>query len=97
MRSFMWFLAGAIALVVVAGSGGLIFLKMRADGFSARAQPTVLESWTARQARAMALPTGARERSNPVADSPAVLANARAHWADHCAVYSGGAFARMLT
>ena len=86
MRSFMWFLAGAIALVVVAGSGGLIFLKMRADGFSARAQPTVLESWTARQARAMALPTGARERSNPVADSPAVLANARAHWADHCAV-----------
>jgi len=33
----------------------------------------------------MALPAGARVRENPVADSPEALAEARAHWADHCA------------
>jgi len=32
----------------------------------------------------MALPAGARARENPVADSPEVLAETRAHWADHC-------------
>jgi mono/diheme cytochrome c family protein len=85
MRSLIWFLAGAMALVIVVCGGGLIFLKTHANGFSARAQPSVLESWAARRARAMALPAGARERANPVADSPKVLADARAHWADHCA------------
>jgi mono/diheme cytochrome c family protein len=33
----------------------------------------------------MAWPAGARERRNPVIDSPEILAEARAHWADHCA------------
>src|SRR5436309_9329811 len=31
------------------------------------------------------MPGGAKERANPVADSPDVLAEAREHWADHCA------------
>jgi mono/diheme cytochrome c family protein len=33
----------------------------------------------------MALPVGAKKRANPVPDSPKALAEARAHWADHCA------------
>ena len=86
MRSLIWFLAGAIALVFVVCSAGLIFLKTRANGFSARAEPSVIERWVARQARAMAAPAGARDRTNPIGDSPEVLADARAHWADHCAV-----------
>ena len=86
MRSLIWFLGGAIALVIVVCGGGLIFLKTHANGFSARAQPSVLERFAARQARAMALPAGSRERVNPVAESSEVLADARAHWADHCAV-----------
>jgi mono/diheme cytochrome c family protein len=80
-----WFLAGALALAVAAAGSGLIFLKTRANGFSARAQPSAVERWAARQARAIALPAGARERTNPIADSPEVLDEARAHWADHCA------------
>jgi mono/diheme cytochrome c family protein len=80
-----WFLAGAIAFAVVIAGSGLVFLKARANGFNARAQPSVLERLAARQARAMALPAGARERTNPVADSPEVVEEARAHWADHCA------------
>ena len=86
MRSLIWFLAGAIALVFVLFSAGLIFLKTRANGFSARAEPSVIERWVARQARAVATPAGARDRTNPIGDSPEVLAEARAHWADHCAV-----------
>ena len=86
MRSLIWFLAGAIALLIVVCGAGLIFLKTRANGFSARAEPSVIERWVARQARAMAAPAGARDRTNPIGDSPEVLAEARAHWADHCAV-----------
>jgi mono/diheme cytochrome c family protein len=85
MEKLAYFLAGIIALVAVAGAAGLIFLKTRANGFSARMQPSALEGIAARQARAMALPAGARDRANPISDSPEVLAEARAHWADHCA------------
>jgi len=85
MQKLVWFLAGAIALMAVVGLGGLIFLKTGANSFSARTQPSVLETLAARQARAMAMPANARDRANPIADSAEVLAEARAHWADHCA------------
>jgi len=85
MRNLVRFLVIGIALVILAGGGGLIFLKTRTNGFSARAQPTLLERLAARQARALALPGDARNRVNPVAASPEVLVDARAHWADHCA------------
>ena len=85
MQKLVWFLAGAIALIVVVCLGGLIFLKAGANSFSARTQPSALEALAARQARAMAMPASARERPNPIADSAEVLAEARAHWADHCA------------
>ena len=85
MQKLIWFLAGAIALSAVVGLGGLIFLETRANGFSARMQPSVLEALAARKARAMALPANARERASPIADSAEVMADARAHWADHCA------------
>jgi mono/diheme cytochrome c family protein len=85
VRGLIWFLAGAITLIAITCSGALIFLKTRANGFSAQAQPSALERWAARQARAIAMSAGARARPNPVADSPEVLAAARAHWADHCA------------
>jgi mono/diheme cytochrome c family protein len=85
MQKLVWFLAGAIALIAVVALGGLIFLKTGANSFSARTEPSVLETLAARQARAMAMPANARGRSNPIADSAEVLAEARAHWADHCA------------
>jgi mono/diheme cytochrome c family protein len=44
-----------------------------------------IESWAARRLRAMAVATSAKERTNPVPDSPEILAEARALWADHCA------------
>ena len=83
MRSLIWFLAGAVALAAFSCAGGLVFLTTQAHGFSARETPSVVECWLAQQARTMVLPAGAKDRANPVPDSPAVLAKARAHWADH--------------
>jgi len=76
--------AGALLVIVVALVGAVVFV-MGARGFSAREHPSRVERWVARRARAMAAPAGARDRANPVPDSPEVLAEARAHWADHCA------------
>jgi mono/diheme cytochrome c family protein len=84
MHKLSLFLAGALSVLVVALVVGGVFV-MRARGFSAREVPSALERWVARRARAMAAPSDAKERANPVSDSPEVLAEARAHWADHCA------------
>ena len=85
MRNVAWFLAGAIACVTALVGGGVVYLKTRTNGFSARAQPGALERWAARQGRSMAMPAELKARANPLSDSPEVLAEARAHWADHCA------------
>jgi mono/diheme cytochrome c family protein len=78
------FIAGILTAVVVAVLGGFAFL-ISSHGLSAREQPGSVERWVARRARHFALPADARERRNPVPESATVLADARAHWADHCA------------
>src|SRR5215831_7793401 len=85
MQKVVWFFLGAITLAVLVAAGGLIFLRVGANGYSTRSRPSAMERLVARQSREMAMPTGARERRNPVAESPEVLAEGRAHWADHCA------------
>jgi hypothetical protein len=85
MPKLRWFFAGAITLLFVSALGSLIFLKTCANGFSARAQPSGLEEFAAQTARSMALPRDAKNKQNPVPNSSEVLAEARAHWADHCA------------
>jgi mono/diheme cytochrome c family protein len=74
-------------LVVVIGLGAAvwIFLRTAAYGFSTRQPPTALESFLARSARRWAVPGDARAQNNPAPATPEVLAEARAHWADHCA------------
>jgi len=84
MHKLSLFLAGALLVIVVALLGGVVFV-MGARGFSARERPSAVERWVARRARAMAAPANASTRTNPVPNSPEVLAEARAHWADHCA------------
>ena len=86
MRNLIWFFGGAATLVLAVALFGMILLRTGANGFSARAQPTSLETFAAQTARRMALPSGAQERPNPVTNSNEVIADARAHWADHCAV-----------
>ena len=63
---------------------GLVYL--RTTGLSARGEPGGVETAMARRARAFAIPSSARSRSNPVPPSSEALADGMAHYADHCAV-----------
>jgi mono/diheme cytochrome c family protein len=74
-------LALAMAVVVV---GYAI-----ATGLDARAHPSALEARLAREVRSLAIPRLFRNRPNPVATSPDVLADGLAHYADHCASCHG--------
>jgi mono/diheme cytochrome c family protein len=58
-------------------------------GLSARATPTGLEAFVARNARHLAIPRNARLTQNPVLDSPEEQREARLHFADHCAICHG--------
>lgn len=81
-----WRLVLSVALCVAIGLLAAALLLRNAHGFSASAPPTRLETWIAGWARAAALQADARGRANPVPNTPEVLADARTHWADHCAV-----------
>ena len=59
------------------------------DGLSAKATPTRLEAFLARNARHLAIPANARLTQNPVLDSPEIQREARPHFADHCAICHG--------
>jgi mono/diheme cytochrome c family protein len=85
MRRLLWFVSGAVALAVALFFGGLAYVRSFANGLSARAQPGSLEILIAHAARKAAMPAGARDKQNPAPASDEVLADARAHWADHCA------------
>jgi len=77
---------GAAAVIVVAGS---LALWMVRRGFSARAEPTFVETALARTMRHLAVPASARTAENPVPGSDEVLSEAMAHFADHCASCHG--------
>lgn len=64
---------------------GLFGYQSFRTGFSAKAEPHVLEVFMARQLRHLAIPLAQRQKVNPVSDSSDVQGEARAHFADHCA------------
>jgi mono/diheme cytochrome c family protein len=77
---------GALALALALG-GGLYGLAVARRGFSAREEPSALEAKVARAARSFSVPERARGLKNPLEPlSPRALAEARAHWGDHCAI-----------
>jgi len=84
MNRLRWFLFGAISLLGAGFAAGMFFI-LNNRGFSASDEPSHIERWIARSARSAALPSDARARTNPLPNNPEVLAEARAHWADHCA------------
>lgn len=78
-------LVGALALLLLGVAAVLGTLAVR-RGFSARDEPSAVEAWAARRMRDLAVPARVKSLQNPLPPSPEVLADARAHWADHCAV-----------
>ena len=73
-----------MAIVVLLGliAGGYLLIR---HGFSARDNPSVLEAYVARTVRRLSIPAAAKQANNPFAATPEVLAEARSHFADHCA------------
>jgi len=76
-----------IAIFLVAlGMIGWVGYQLFTTGFSAKTEPHRLEVLMARQIRHLAIPLAQRNAPNPVPLTPAVLKDARAHFADHCAI-----------
>jgi mono/diheme cytochrome c family protein len=64
-------------------------VAVRQSGLSARDEPGALEARLARFVRGVAIPDAVRGRANPVPSTPETMAEARAHFADHCASCHG--------
>ncbi|MGD9724343.1 MAG: cytochrome c [Pirellulales bacterium] len=72
------------ATLGLAVAGGVAAIR---HGFSARDAPTAIEAFVARRVRLLAIPREARDKRNPIISlSKDLLADARAHFADHCAI-----------
>ncbi len=78
------FAMASVAVCLVAGLWMYWFVT--AHGFSAREKPSKLEAVLARHARRIASPPGARELRSLVSPAPLAIAEARDHFADHCAI-----------
>ncbi len=89
MRIILWFSVGVVTAIVLASGISYGLLTTSVGGFSANARPTAAETWIARKVRVMAVPDDMKQKNNPVPNSPDVLSDARAHWADHCAACHG--------
>ena len=79
---FRTLLVSFLVVLLLAVGGGWLLVRR---GFSARDKPGPIEEFVARRVRHYSIPREAREAKNPIASSPEVLAEARAHFADHCA------------
>jgi mono/diheme cytochrome c family protein len=81
-------MACAIAVLAVVAAG-LAYREAISHGFSAREKPWAIEEFAARHLRRLAVGTQAKQLVNPLSTSPELLAEAREHFADHCAVCHG--------
>src|SRR5260370_17448546 len=80
-----------VFLFVVLGIAvGVIFGWMEIRrGLSARENPSALEAYLAKTARALSIPASERNANNPFSANPEILSEARSHFADHCATCHG--------
>ncbi len=76
---------GVLILIAVA-AGALFAWSLMSHGFSARAKPSRIETFVARTARKMALPSNYRHLKNPLEASPENIRAGMEHFADHCAM-----------
>jgi mono/diheme cytochrome c family protein len=79
-------------VVLLVGLVALVALPLGAivrGGISARPDPGAAEVAVARWLRSALIPAGAKSARNPLASSPRLLADGRAHFADHCASCHG--------
>jgi mono/diheme cytochrome c family protein len=82
-RKTLWW--GGILIAMTFAVGVVVAYSVLRRGFSARDQPSAVEALAARTMRRLAVPGQARSLANPVYPTDEVFADARAHFADHCA------------
>ena len=87
MRKPLKILLLAVALLVLLG--GFSLWRMARAGFSTHDEPSAIEVFAARTMRSWSTPADLRNADNPLPVSATVLAEGRAHWADHCASCHG--------
>ncbi|MEO8070764.1 MAG: hypothetical protein ABI652_05140 [Acidobacteriota bacterium] len=76
-----WLIVVGCVLIAIVGAA----LAARGRGFTSRRQPWPLEARLAVGARRLLTPRQAIEARNPLAESPSVIRDGMAHFADHCA------------
>src|SRR5881392_2545450 len=69
--------------------GVFAFIRTLRYGFSTHDAPMGMEAFLAGRMRHWSIPSELHQAKNPVPLTPAVLAEARAHFADHCASCHG--------
>jgi len=77
--------AFVVLVVLVAALGGIAAYSVVSRGLSAHDEPSRVEAMLAGAMRRWATPESVRSRTNPVEPTEAVLEQALAHYADHCA------------
>lgn len=83
MRRRSKFAIGVIVAVVVLGI--TMAITMVRNGFSSLDEPSAMEAFMATTMRRMSVPSDLNEAKNPLPLTPELLAEGRAHFADHCA------------
>jgi len=78
----------SIIAACLAGAAALGWVTIR-HGLSARDSPSAMETYVAKTARRLSVPASERNAKNPFAQTPNILSEARAHFADHCATCHG--------
>ena len=80
-----------IGLVLLLGLaiGATMLVQTVRSGLSTQHEPPLAEVVLARALRSLAVPSDLRGRKNPVPLTSEVLAEGKAHFADHCAVCHG--------
>ncbi len=79
----VWTGVGLAAGIFLAG-GGLFVYLLTARGFSARGEPSRLETFVAQNLRSLAIPSDARQTTNPYPLTAERLPAAQDHWVAHC-------------
>jgi mono/diheme cytochrome c family protein len=72
----------------IAGAAAFGWMTIR-RGFSARDNPSVVETYVAKTARRLSVPASERDAKNPFKSAPEAVSEAEAHFADHCAICHG--------
>ncbi len=78
---------GALVLGLLIGIGA--FIHTLRYGFTVHDNPTAFEAFMAGRMRHWSVPADLHDARNPVPLTPEILAEAREHFADHCAICHG--------